>query len=82
MTRSGLGLKRKRKLNKAQSQNKRRKIKDIFTENNKNNKRKVMDCLKSGQDIFLKRSIQTSIVNSHTVTYKPIARGKAITTLT
>jgi len=32
-----------------------------------------MDCLKSGLDIFLKRSIQISIVNSHTVTYKPIA---------
>jgi hypothetical protein len=31
-----------------------------------------MECLKSGLDIFLKRSIQTSIVNSHTVTYKPI----------
>ena len=32
-----------------------------------------MVCLKSGLDIFLKRSIQKSIVNSHTVTYKPIA---------
>jgi len=32
-----------------------------------------MACLKSGLDIFLKRSIQTSIVNSHTVTYKPFA---------
>ena len=32
-----------------------------------------MECLKSGLDIFLKRSIQTSILNSHTVTYKPIA---------
>ena len=32
-----------------------------------------MECLMSGLDIFLKRSIQTSIVNSHTVTYKPIA---------
>ena len=32
-----------------------------------------MECLKSGLDVFLKRSIQTSIVNSHTVTYKPIA---------
>jgi len=31
-----------------------------------------MDCLKSGIDIFHKRSIQTSVVNSHTVTYKPI----------
>ena len=27
----------------------------------------------SGLDNFLKRSIQTSVVNSHTVTYKPIA---------
>ena len=25
--------------------------------------------------VFLKRSIQTSVVNSHTVTYKPIARA-------
>jgi hypothetical protein len=32
-----------------------------------------MECLKSGLDIFLKRSIQTYVVNSHTVTYKPIA---------
>jgi hypothetical protein len=32
-----------------------------------------MECLKSGLDIFLKRSIQTSVVHSHTVTYKFIA---------
>jgi len=32
-----------------------------------------MECLKSGLDILLKRSIQTSVVNSHNVTYKPIA---------
>jgi hypothetical protein len=32
-----------------------------------------MECLTSGLDIFLKRSVQTSVVNSHTVTYKPIA---------
>ena len=32
-----------------------------------------MECLKSGLDIFLKRSIQTSVVNCHTVTYKPIS---------
>ena len=32
-----------------------------------------MECVKSGLDIFLKRSIQTSVVNSNTVTYKPIA---------
>jgi hypothetical protein len=31
-----------------------------------------MECLKSGLDIFLKRSIQISVVNSHTVTYKPL----------
>ena len=31
-----------------------------------------MECLKSEFDTFLKRSIQTSVVNSHTVTYKPI----------
>ena len=32
-----------------------------------------MEYLKSDLDIFLKRSIQTSIVNTHTFTYKPIA---------
>ena len=32
-----------------------------------------MECFKSGLDIFLKRSIETSVVNSHTVTYKLIA---------
>jgi len=32
-----------------------------------------MECLKSGLDIFLMRSIQTFVVNSHTVIYKPIA---------
>jgi len=32
-----------------------------------------MECLKSGLDIFLKRSIQTSIVNTQTVTYKSLA---------
>ena len=32
-----------------------------------------MECLKSDFDNFLKRFIRTSIVNSHTVTYKPIA---------
>jgi hypothetical protein len=32
-----------------------------------------MECLKSGLDIFLKLSIQTSVVNSHIVIYKPIA---------
>jgi len=30
-------------------------------------------CLNSGLDIFLKRSVQTSIVNSYAVAYKPIA---------
>jgi hypothetical protein len=38
-TGSGLGLKRKRKLKKFQSQSKRRKVKDIFTENIKNYKK-------------------------------------------
>jgi hypothetical protein len=38
MTVFGLGLKRKRNLKNAQSQSKRRKAKDIFTENKKNNK--------------------------------------------
>ena len=33
-----------------------------------------MECLKSGLDIFLERSIQTSIVNSPTVKYKTIAQ--------
>ena len=32
-----------------------------------------MECLKSGLDIFLKSNIKSSIVNSHIVTYKPIA---------
>jgi hypothetical protein len=32
-----------------------------------------MECLKSGLDIFLKRRIQTSVLNSITVTYKPLA---------
>ena len=32
-----------------------------------------MECLKSVLDIFLKSSIQTSIVNRQTVIYKPIA---------
>jgi hypothetical protein len=32
-----------------------------------------MACLKSVLDIFLKHSIQASVVNSRTVTYKPIA---------
>ena len=32
-----------------------------------------MECLKSGLDIFLERSIPASVANSHTVTYKPIA---------
>ena len=39
----------------------------------KRKRKSKKECLKSGLDIFLKRSIQTSIVNSHTVTYKPIA---------
>jgi hypothetical protein len=34
-----------------------------------------MECLISGLDIFLKRSIQTSVVNGHTVTYKRIAQA-------
>jgi len=32
-----------------------------------------MQCLNSGLDISLESSIQTSVVNSHNVTYKPIA---------
>jgi hypothetical protein len=36
-------------------------------------KEAVMQCLKSGFDILLKRSIQTSIVNSNTTTYKSLA---------
>ena len=32
-----------------------------------------MECMKSGLDIFLKRSIQTSVANSHAATCKPIA---------
>jgi hypothetical protein len=40
-----------------------------------------MECLKSGLDIFLKRSIQTFIVNSHTVTYKSLAPAENPTQL-
>jgi hypothetical protein len=68
-----LGLKRKRKVKKAQSQSKRRKVKDIFWGEEKEQTKIITECLKSGLDIFLKRSIQTSVVNSHTATYKPIA---------
>jgi len=32
-----------------------------------------MKCIKSGLDIFLKCSIQTCVVNSHAVIYKPLA---------
>jgi hypothetical protein len=32
-----------------------------------------MECLRSGFDIFLKRSIQTSMTNCHTATYKSLA---------
>ena len=39
MTWPGLVLKRKRELKNAQSQSKRRKVKDIFTENIKNYKK-------------------------------------------
>ena len=39
----------------------------------KRKRKSKKECLKSGLDIFLKRSNQTFIVNSHTVTYKPIA---------
>ena len=38
ITGSGLGLKRKRKFEKVQSQSKSRKVKDIFTKNEKNRK--------------------------------------------
>ena len=61
MTGSGLGLKRKRMLKKAQSQSKRRKVNVIFTENKKIKEGQVMEDLKSGLEIFLKRSIQKSI---------------------
>ena len=39
MTVSGLGFKRKRKIEKVQSQSKRRKVKDIFTKDEKNRKK-------------------------------------------
>jgi hypothetical protein len=65
MTGSGLAWKWKRKSKKPQSRGKCRKVKDIF--------RGIMGCLKSGTDIFRKRGIQTYVVNSQTVTYKPIA---------
>ena len=62
---SGLALKRKRNSKKPQSRGTRRKVNDIITE--------IMECLKSGFEYFLKRSIQTSVLNSHTVIYKLIA---------
>jgi len=34
-----------------------------------------MECLKSSLDIFLKRSIQISVINSHTIIYKPIVQA-------
>jgi hypothetical protein len=40
-----------------------------------------MECLKSGLEIFLRRSVQTSVVNSHTVTYKPLAPADNLTQL-
>jgi hypothetical protein len=63
----GLALKRKLKTKKSESQG--RKVKDIFTEEKIE---EIMEFLKSVLHIFLKRTIQTSVVNSHTVTYKPI----------
>ena len=39
MTVSGLGLKRKSKFEKVQSQSERRKVKDIFTKDEKNRKK-------------------------------------------
>ena len=54
MTGSGLALKRKRKIKKSLSQGKRRKVKDIFTGKEKE---EIIECTKSGLDIFLKRSI-------------------------
>ena len=33
----------------------------------------IIECLKSDLDIFIKGSIETSIVNGHTVSHKPIA---------
>jgi hypothetical protein len=65
MTGSGLALKTKRNSKKPQSRGTRRKVNYIITE--------IMECLKSGFEFFLKRSIQTSVVNSHTVIYKLIA---------
>ena len=88
MTGSGLGLKRKRKSKKAVSgQTQKRRY---F---HRGKEERIIDCLKPGLDMFLKRSIQTSVLNSHTLTYKPIepedipanwnlnARLKAISTL-
>jgi hypothetical protein len=77
MTRSGFGLKRKRKPTKAQSQSKQ-KGEGYF---HREDKGEVTECLKSGLDIFLKRSIRTSVVNSHTLAYKPIAPADSPTQL-
>ena len=71
MTGSSLALKRKCKTRKSQSQGKRLEGEVYFHRGEATEE--ILECLKSGLDIFLKRSIQTSVVNSHTVTYKPIA---------
>ena len=71
MTGSVLGLKRKRKLKKFQSQSKCRKIKDIFTEDKKTGKRIINGVFKIGSR-YLSQAKHTNIYRSHTVTYKPI----------
>ena len=58
VTVSLLGLKRKLKPKKAQSQGKSREVNDIFRDEDE-----IMECLISALDIF-ERSIQTSLVNS------------------
>ena len=74
MTGSGLVLKRKCMPKYSEFQGKRRNVKDIVTEEKKE---LTMEFLKSGLDIIFKRSIQRSVVNSHTVTYKPRADNPA-----
>ena len=73
MTGSVLGLKRKRKLKKFQSQSKCRKIKDIFTEDKKTGKRIINGVFKIGSRYLSQAQHANIYLNSHTVKYKPIA---------
>jgi hypothetical protein len=68
ITGSGLGLERKLKPKKAVSKNMHKSVGYFHRE-----EEKVMQCLKSGLNISLRRSIKTSVINNPTFTYKSIA---------